>query len=189
MMSEKHDFARKSMTELNRLSVEELKSAPRNPVWVVLDSIRSRNNVGSVFRTADAFRIGGIYLCGHTPVPPHRDIFKTALGATETVPWEYHQDIHTLLGNLNANTATEIWAVEQTHHSTPLQNFPVFPPEKKIILVFGNEVSGVSDEALQHCSGSLEIPQWGNKHSLNISVSAGIVLWEALRNRITPVAS
>lgn len=182
-MSEHHSFARKSMPELKRLSVEELKTAPRNPVWVVLDSIRSRNNVGSVFRTADAFRIGGIYLCGHTPIPPHRDIFKTALGATETVPWEYHKDIHQLLETLGAEPNTEIWAVEQTHNSTPLQHFPLFPPEKKIVLIFGNEVSGVSDEALQHCVGCFEIPQWGNKHSLNISVSAGIVLWEALRKR------
>lgn len=166
------------------MSIEALKEAPRNKIWIVLDSVRSRNNVGSVFRTADAFRIGGIYLCGHTPIPPHRDIFKTALGATETVPWEHHQDIAALLQQLQEKEDSEIWAVEQTHNSSSLRQLSVVTSsEKQLILVFGNEVSGVSDEALQSCKGSLEIPQWGNKHSLNIAVSVGVVLWEAVRCR------
>ncbi|HET8573265.1 MAG TPA: TrmH family RNA methyltransferase [Edaphocola sp.] len=174
-------FPKKSMPELNRMSVEELKMAERNEIWVVLDSVRSRNNVGSFFRTADAFRLGGLYLCGHTPVPPHRDIFKTALGATETVPWTYRETIGDLLASLKAKGDHHIWAVEQTHNSTPLQDFPRIALPGKWVFVFGNEVSGVSDEALEHCAGSLEIPQWGHKHSFNVSVSAGMVLWEVLR--------
>lgn len=171
------------MAELHRMSVEELKSAPRGRVWMVLDDVRSRNNVGSIFRTADAFRVGGIFLCGHTPVPPHRDIFKTALGATETVPWKYYEDIAVLLKHIRENEEAEFWAVEQTHNSTPLQAFSkVRPKNKNLILIFGNEVSGVSNEALQYCKGTFEIPQWGNKHSLNIAVSAGIVLWEVMRS-------
>lgn len=171
------------MPELQRISVENLKNAPRNRVWLVLDGIRSRNNVGSVFRTADAFRVAGIFLCGVTPVPPHRDIFKTALGATETVPWKYYEDISKLLQHIQENEPAEFWAVEQTHNSTPLQDFSkAAPKDKNLILIFGNEVSGVSDEALAFCKGSFEIPQWGNKHSLNIAVSAGIVLWEVVRN-------
>lgn len=181
-MAQQSIFSKKTMAELNRIGVDELKDAPRNKVWIVLDSVRSRNNVGSVFRTADAFRVGGIYLCGHTPVPPHRDIFKTALGATETVPWEYHQDISALLQQLQAKEDAEVWAVEQTHNSTSLRELSAFSKHNNLILVFGNEVSGVSDEALQFCKGSLEIPQWGNKHSLNISVSVGVVLWEAVRS-------
>lgn len=168
------------MSELSRMSVEDLKTAERHDIWLVLDSIRSRNNVGSIFRTADAFRLGGIYLCGHTPVPPHRDIFKTALGATETVPWSYHENIDALLASLKAEDDNKIWAVEQTHNSTPLQEFSTIAVPGKWIFVLGNEVSGVSDEALQHCAGSLEIPQWGHKHSFNVSVSAGMVLWETL---------
>lgn len=170
------------MSELNRMSIEELKTTSRNNIRIVLDSVRSRNNVGSVFRTADAFCIDRIYLCGHTPVPPHRDIFKTALGATESVPWEYHPDITTLLKELQEQEDTEIWAVEQTHNSTTLGKMPAARTRNNLILIFGNEVSGVSDEALALCQGSFEIPQWGNKHSLNISVSVGIVLWEALRH-------
>ena len=169
------------MAELHRLSIAELKEAQRNRVWVVLDSVRSRNNVGAIFRTADAFRIGGLFLCGHTPRPPHRDIFKTALGATETVPWSYHEDISELLLPFSEDAGTDIWAVEQTHNSTPLQALPRVRTAKDLLLVFGNEVSGVSDEALRFCKGSLEIPQWGHKHSLNISVSAGVVLWEVVR--------
>lgn len=174
-------LSKKSMSELNRMSVEELKTAERHNIWLVLDSIRSRNNVGSIFRTADAFRLGGIYLCGHTPVPPHRDIFKTALGATETVPWQYHDNIETLLASLKMEGDTHLWALEQTHNSIPLQRFATIARPGKWIFVLGNEVSGVSDEALQHCVGSLEIPQWGNKHSFNVSVSTGILLWEVLR--------
>lgn len=174
-------LSKKTMSDLNRMSVEDLKTAERNDVWVVLDSIRSRNNVGSVFRTADAFLLGGLYLCGHTPVPPHRDIFKTALGATETVPWSYHGNIGDLLASLRAKDDYHIWAVEQTHNSTPLQDFSKIALPGKWVFVFGNEVSGVSEEALAHCAGSLEIPQWGHKHSFNVSVSAGMVLWEVLK--------
>lgn len=176
-------FTKKTMPELNRLSPEELKDLPHNQVWVALDSIRSRNNVGSVFRTSDAFRIGGLYLCGVTPVPPHRDIFKTALGATDSVPWEYHQDIGALLKQIKEKEPeTKIWAVEQTHNSTLLQDLEKhIKSSEKILLIFGNEVSGVSDEALQFCDGVFEIPQYGSKHSFNISVSVGISLWEVMR--------
>lgn len=173
------DLRKKTMEELNRLSLAELRDVERKNIWLVLDSVRSRNNVGSIFRTADAFRLGGIYLCGHTPKPPHRDIYKTALGATETVPWVYREDIPSLLDGLKGEA--NIWAVEQTHNSTMLQEFPKLSSNDKWVFIFGNEVSGVSDNALSYCEGSLEIPQWGHKHSLNISVSVGIVLWEVIR--------
>lgn len=167
------------MDELHRISLEELNSKERNPVWIILDNIRSRNNVGSVFRTADAFNISGILLCGVTPIPPHRDIQKTALGATDSVPWQYFEDCESAIASLK-NEGVEIWGVEQTHNSIEL-NQSAELKNKKIALIFGNEVSGVSDEALNLCNGILEIPQWGTKHSLNISVSVGITVWELVR--------
>jgi tRNA G18 (ribose-2'-O)-methylase SpoU len=167
------------MEELNRISAEEARSSSRLPFRIVLDDVRSMNNVGAVFRTADAFNAGEIALCGVTPRPPHRDIHKTALGATDSVPWQYFENIEDTLKQFR-DEGYEIWAVEQTQHSTSLQDCP-FSARDKIVLIFGNEVHGVSDKALAFCKGSLEIPQWGAKHSLNISVSVGVVLWELTR--------
>lgn len=173
------NLQKKTMEELNRPSIEELAEIKKQNIWIILDNIRSMNNVGSVFRTADAFNIQGIMLCGLTPKPPHRDIQKTALGATDSVYWEYHQNVEMAIHKLKEKSI-EIWAIEQTHHSVPLEKFQ-FSDSKQIALIFGNEVHGVSDSALSLCKGSLEIKQWGAKHSLNISVTAGIVLWEFVR--------
>ncbi|MDO6432462.1 RNA methyltransferase [Flavitalea sp. BT771] len=167
------------MDELGRLSVDEFRQSEKMPVVIVLDNIRSMHNVGSVFRTADAFLIRGIYLCGYTPRPPHRDIHKTALGATETVEWKYFQDIREALQQLKEE-GYKVFAVEQVERSIPLQELTA-QHSGKTVVVFGNEVSGVGEEALKLCDGSVEIPQWGMKHSLNISIAAGIVLWELAR--------
>ncbi len=169
------------MDELKRLSNEDIQHAEKQPIIVILDDIRSMHNVGSAFRTCDAFRIGALYLCGYTPQPPHRDIHKTALGATETVNWQYFTT------TLDAvNTAKEegykIIAIEQAHNSTMLDKYNVTLGEK-IALVFGNEVGGVSEEVMKVADECIEIPQWGSKHSLNISVSLGVVLWEMVRGR------
>jgi 23S rRNA (guanosine2251-2'-O)-methyltransferase len=179
-MTEAQKPTKKTMDELGRLTPEEAKNAERFPIWIVLDDVRSMHNVGSVFRTADAFHAAGILLCGFTPQPPHRDIHKTALGATETVPWQYTQKITEGLKNLHEQGYT-LYAVEQVHDSMSLQQAAGILGKEKIALVFGNEVMGVSEAALELCQGSIEIPQWGSKHSLNISVSAGIVLWEIMR--------
>ncbi|HTX89149.1 MAG TPA: RNA methyltransferase [Bacteroidales bacterium] len=164
--------------ELNRLSVENFKASPKLPVVLVLDQVRSHFNVGSVFRTADAFRAEAIHLCGITGTPPHREIHKTALGATDSVHWEYYPSTKDSLSILKKK-GYRIFAVEQTDASIPLQKFD---PGKtgKIALVFGNEVRGIEEEALAMTEGSIEIPQYGTKHSLNLSVTAGIVLWEML---------
>lgn len=169
------------MDELQRAEAGSINEDSRFPVFVVLDDVRSMHNVGSAFRTADAFHAKGIYLCGFTPRPPHRDIHKTALGATETVPWKYEENISTAIENLKED-GYEIWAVEQVHNSISLQDCH-FANDKKIALVFGNEVTGVSDTALALCNGCIEIPQWGTKHSLNISVTVGVVLWEMVKTR------
>ena len=170
------------MAELNRKSVEDFKTADKIPIVVVLDNIRSMHNVGSVFRTADAFLLQGIYLCGFTPQPPHRDINKTALGATESVEWKYFPSTTQGIQMLKAD-GFRIYAAEQTENSILLQNAEVFN-DRKIAIVFGNEVDGVGNETLMLCDGSIEIPQHGMKHSLNISVAAGIILWELVRTRI-----
>lgn len=170
-----------SMKELNRKSVNEFKGSEKIPVVVVLDNIRSMHNVGSVFRTADAFLLKAIYLCGYTPQPPHRDIHKTALGATETVEWKYHPGATDAILELREAGYT-IFAIEQVEKSIALHQFESATYEK-LAVVFGNEVSGVGEEVLKLCDGWIEIPQWGMKHSLNISVAAGIVLWELVRNR------
>jgi len=167
------------MDELHRLSVNEFRQSEKTPVVVVLDNIRSMHNVGSVFRTADAFLVRGVYLCGYTPQPPHRDIHKTALGATETVEWRYFAKAEEAILSLKEE-GIPVYAVEQTDGSVPLQEFAAGGP---VAVVFGNEVSGVGDAALSLCDGSIEIPQWGMKHSLNISIAAGIVLWELVRGR------
>jgi len=170
-----------SMDQLGRMSVEEFKQAEKNPVIVVLDNIRSMHNVGSVFRTADAFLLEGICLCGYTPQPPHRDIHKTALGATESVDWFYTATTMEAVQQLKQN-GYKIFAIEQAEGSVSLEKFQ--QGNEKIAVVFGNEVEGVDSEVLQHCDGCIEIPQLGMKHSLNISVAAGIVLWELVRARL-----
>lgn len=162
--------------ELERLSVSEYKEAEKHPVAVVLDNIRSMNNVGSVFRSADAFRVSQVFLCGITARPPHRDIQKTALGATESVPWEYTQTTLEAITKLKKD-GYKVWAIEQVDTSLDLRNFAPQAGEKHAF-VLGNEVFGVEEEVVKACDGCLEIPQFGTKHSLNISVTAGIVLWD-----------
>lgn len=171
------------MDELNRLSVNEFRQSEKMPIVVVLDNIRSMHNVGSVFRTADAFLVQGIYLCGFTPQPPHRDIHKTALGATETVKWAYFDTTVSAVRALREEGYT-VFAVEQAEGSIPLQEVCMrfSGGSGPLAVIFGNEVEGVGAEALALCDGAIEIPQWGMKHSLNISVAAGIVLWELVRD-------
>jgi tRNA G18 (ribose-2'-O)-methylase SpoU len=164
-----------SMTELGRLSASDHKTATKYPLVVVLDNVRSMHNVGSVFRSADAFAVEKILLCGFTPQPPHRDIHKTALGATETVLWQYHPQTLEAVQLLVSQGYTAV-AVEQTNQSTLLQQFQ-WNGQQPLALIFGNEVTGVSDEVLALCAQAIEIPQWGTKHSINISVAAGIVMY------------
>jgi len=166
------------MEELGRLSPEEIKESEKHPIIVILDDVRSMHNVGSVFRTCDAFAVQALYLCGYTPCPPHRGIHKTALGATDTVAW---QNFTTTIDAVTAarQDGYRIMAVEQAHNSTLLHNLNW--TNEKIALVFGNEVTGVNDDVLLAADGCIEIPQWGSKHSLNISVSVGAVLWEMVR--------
>jgi 23S rRNA (guanosine2251-2'-O)-methyltransferase len=172
------------MDELNRKSVAEFKQAEKNPVIVVLDNIRSMHNVGSVFRTADAFLMEAIFLCGYTPRPPHRDIHKTALGATETVDWMYFDTTLEAIKVLKQR-GYKIFAIEQVEGSISLENFS--QPNEKLAVIFGNEVTGVDANLLSLCDGCIEIPQWGMKHSLNISVAAGIVLWELSEHRFNGI--
>ena len=169
------------MDDLNRLSVEESQESRRHPFIVILDDIRSMHNVGSVFRTCDAFWAENIYLCGYTPCPPHRDIHKTALGATETVPWQHFTS--TLDAVTHARSlGYHICCIEQVHGSIGLAQAHTLPA--KTAFVFGNEVSGVAAEVISASDACLEIPQWGSKHSLNISVTVGVVLWELVRGII-----
>jgi len=165
--------------ELGRLSVGEFKEASKIPVVIVLDNIRSQNNIGSVFRTADAFRMMGIVLCGITATPPHREIHKTALGATESVHWEYFQDTVTAITGLKERGYL-ILSVEQAEGALSLENIQLYP-DQKYALVFGHEVRGVEQKVLDLSDHCIEIPQYGTKHSLNISVAAGIVIWEVFR--------
>ncbi|HKK11071.1 MAG TPA: RNA methyltransferase [Bacteroidales bacterium] len=164
-----------SLQELNRLSPEEYKTRDKHPVVVVLDNIRSANNTGSFFRTSDAFAIEKIFLCGITASPPHRDIQKTAIGATNSVDWEYVKSTVLAVQELKAK-GYQIISVEQCDGSLSLDSYSV-NDNIKTAYVFGNEVSGVSQEIIDLSDSCLEIPQWGTKHSLNVSVSAGIVLW------------
>lgn len=168
------------MDELPRKSRSEFREAGKMPVILLLENIRSMHNVGSVFRTADAFLAESIYLCGYTPQPPHRDIHKTALGATETVEWKYAVNPMAALGILKT-AGYRIVGVEQVIGSVPLQFFK-WQAGEKLVLVFGNEVDGVSEEVLAFCDECIEIPQFGMKHSLNVSVAAGMVLWELVRS-------
>ncbi|WP_289038880.1 RNA methyltransferase [uncultured Zobellia sp.] len=162
--------------ELNRLDVEAFKKAEKSPIVIVLDNIRSLNNIGSVFRTADAFLIEKIYLCGITAQPPHKDIRKTALGATESVVWEYRENTVDLVNSLTLDGYT-VLAIEQAENAVMLNEL-IVDADKKYALVFGNEVKGVSQEVVNASHAVVEIPQYGTKHSLNISVSAGVVVWD-----------
>ncbi len=166
-------------SELNRLSIEEFKKSGKTPLVVVLDNIRSLNNIGSVFRTSDAFLIEKIILCGITAKPPHKDIHKTALGATESVNWEYAESTIDAVNKLK-DEGYIIVSIEQTEKAIMLQNFKI-EKNKKYAVIFGNEVKGVQQEIVNLSNFSIEIPQYGTKHSFNISVSAGIVLWEFFR--------
>jgi tRNA G18 (ribose-2'-O)-methylase SpoU len=166
-------------SELKRLNIEEFKKSDKTPIIVILDNIRSLNNIGSVFRTSDAFLIEKIILCGITAQPPHKDIHKTALGATESISWEYINDTIEAIKKLKEEGYI-ILSIEQTEKAIMLQDFK---PEKneKYVVVFGNEVKGVQQEVVNLSDYAIEIPQYGTKHSFNISVSAGIVLWEMFR--------
>lgn len=168
-----------SLDELNRINVEEFKGAEKLPVCIILDNIRSLHNVGAAFRTADAFRIEKIWLCGITGTPPHREINKAALGATESVDWAHRSEIVSLVNELKRSGYT-ILAAEQTDKSIFLNEYK---PKKnrKVAVVFGNEVNGISDEILPLVDECIEIPQFGTKHSLNVSVSIGIVVWELFK--------
>jgi len=170
-------------SELDRKSVEDFKEAPKTPLIIILDDIRSLHNIGSVFRTSDAFLIEKIYLCGITAIPPNKEIHKTALGATETVAWEYQKDVLSVIENLKKEQVA-VFAVEQVENAILLQHFNV-DKTKKYALVFGNEVYGVSQKAVEICDGTIEIPQLGTKHSLNVSVSAGIVVWDLFQKLLS----
>ncbi len=163
-------------SELNRLDIETFKTTTKTPIIVVLDNIRSLNNIGSVFRTSDAFLVEKIYLCGITAQPPHKDIQKTALGSTDSVNWEYRKDTLKLVEDLKKEGIC-IAAIEQAEDAVMLNEYSP-EPNKRIALVFGNEVKGVSQEVVNASDTVIEIPQFGTKHSLNIAVSAGILIWD-----------
>lgn len=163
-------------SELDRKSVDDFKEAIKTPLIIVLDDIRSLHNIGSVFRTSDAFLVEKIYLCGITATPPNKEIHKTALGATETVAWEYAKDVLEVIEQLKSENVS-VFAIEQVENAVFLNDF-IVEKNTKYALVFGNEVYGVSQKAIEICNGTIEIPQLGTKHSLNISVSAGIVVWD-----------
>ena len=163
-------------SELDRKSVEEFKKSEKTPLILVLDDIRSLNNIGSVFRTADAFLVEKIFLCGITATPPNKEIHKTALGATETVEWNYFKTVEEAIVELRGENV-QVWSIEQVENAVMLNEFEV-KENQKYALIFGNEVKGVSEKAIELSDGSIEVPQLGTKHSLNISVSAGIVIWD-----------
>ena len=172
-----------SMEELNRKSVEEFRQSEKMPVVAVLENVRSAYNVGSVFRTADAFLLEAVYLCGYTAFPPHKEIRKTALGAEETVSWKHFKKVDEALEELKT-LGYKIYAVEQVENSKKLNEVKMGEGEK-IAVVFGNEVTGVEQTTIEKCEGCIEIPQAGMKHSLNIAVAAGVVLWELVRGKIS----
>ena len=169
-------YRKLKITELNRISVEAFKEADKLPLVVVLDNVRSLHNIGSVFRTSDAFRVECICLCGITAVPPHAEIHKTALGAEDTVDWKYYQNTVDAVDELKQNGYT-VFSIEQAEGSTMLDKWGM-DRNKKYAIVFGNEVKGVEQEVINHSDGCIEIPQYGTKHSLNVSVTAGIVIYE-----------
>ena len=170
------------MDELNRLSPEEFKAAQKNKIIIILDNIRSMHNVGSVFRTADAFAVEKIILCGITARPPHRDIEKSALGATNTVVWEYEESTLDVVERLK-KSGYQVLAIEQTEDSTELQDFE-FKYNSPYAIVLGNEVDGVQQEVINACEGCIEIPQFGTKHSFNVSVTTGIVMWQVYTSHL-----
>lgn len=167
------------ITEMNRLTADEFKEQPKTPLVVVLDNVRSLHNVGSVFRTADAFLVEAVYLCGITSTPPHAEIHKTALGAENTVDWKYYEDTHAALDELKARGYT-IFAIEQAKGSTLLTELELDLTQKYVV-VLGNEVKGVQQSVVSACDSCIEIPQFGTKHSLNVSVTGGIIIWEMFR--------
>jgi tRNA G18 (ribose-2'-O)-methylase SpoU len=178
-LNEDTGFRKLDMDELNRLSVDEYHKTGKLPVIVILDNIRSCHNIGSVFRTSDALLIEKIFLCGITATPPNKEIHKTALDAEKSVLWEYAEDSLEVVKNLQSS-GYRVFAIEQVENSISLPEFKV-DVQEKIALVFGNELKGVQQSVINQCNGAIEIPQYGTKHSLNISVSAGIVLWELTR--------
>lgn len=171
-----------SMDELNRKTVEEFKRSTKTPVIAVLENIRSAYNVGSVFRTADAFLLQAIYITGYTCTPPHKEIKKTALGAEESVDWKHFTNAYEAITELK-NNGYKVYAIEQALNSQQLQLID-FNSNEKIAVIFGNEVTGVEQTTIEQCDGCIEIPQLGMKHSLNIATAAGVVLWEIVRDRI-----
>ena len=171
---------KRSLNELGRKSVDEFKRSEKVPVIAVLENVRSAYNVGSVFRTADAFLIEAVYLCGYTAFPPHKEIKKTALGAEETVRWKHFRNPADAIAELRAQEYA-VYAVEQAEESFALHEFR---PLGKIAVIFGNEVTGVEQDTIAQTDGCIEIPQWGMKHSLNIATAAGIVLWELVKGRV-----
>jgi 23S rRNA (guanosine2251-2'-O)-methyltransferase len=164
---------------LHRKTISENIVSSKLNISIVLDNVRSAQNVGSVFRSSDAFNVATIYLCGITAIPPNKEILKTALGATESVKWEHHEDTESLINQLKKEDYC-VLSIEQTSHATMLNNFS-FSPTKNYALIFGNEVEGVGQHIIDMSNEVIEIPQFGSKHSLNIAVSAGIVLWEAVK--------
>ncbi len=170
------EYRKLKNSELNRKSIEEFKNAAKTPIIIILDNIRSLNNIGSVFRTADAFLIEKIYLCGITAVPPHKDIQKTALGATESVVWEYAEDSLEVVKKLQAEEVN-VLAIEQAENAVFLNDFEI-QPNTRYAIVFGNEVKGVQQSIVNASDTVIEIPQVGTKHSLNIAVSTGVVVWD-----------
>jgi len=164
--------------DLDRLSPQDFKSSGKAPIYIVLDNIRSAQNVGSVFRTMDAFRCAKLYICGISAVPPHREINKTALGSTQSVEWVYFEKTSDALSDLKSKDV-DVFAVEQTQNAVLLNDFKI-DHSRKTAFIFGNEVSGVDQEIVNNADGAIEIPQYGSKHSLNISVCAGIVIWHAV---------
>ncbi|MBR5729888.1 MAG: RNA methyltransferase [Prevotella sp.] len=178
---EGHRVGRKLRTiEMNRISVEEFKAAEKMPLVVVLDDVRSMYNIGSVFRTCDAFRVEAIYLCGITACPPHQEIHKTALGAEDSVSWRYFKTAQEAVEQLHKD-GYFVWSVEQCEGSVKLNAYPL-SPSRRVAIIFGNEVKGVHQEVIDMSDGCLEIPQFGTKHSMNVSVTAGIVIWEFARH-------
>lgn len=170
------------MDELNRVTTEQFKAQSKIPLVVVLDNVRSMYNVGSLFRTCDAFSVSNLYLCGITACPPHKEISKTALGATESVDWRHFSSTNDAISELKSQ-GFRVFAVEQVDTSISLQDFKI-EADDKIAIVLGNEVFGVDDEALALCDGAIEIPQNGTKHSLNVSIAGGIVIWELFKMMI-----
>ena len=167
-------------SELGRIEINEFKKTPKTPLIIILDDIRSLNNIGSIFRTSDAFLIEKIYLCGITACPPNKDIHKTALGSTESVDWEYSENIEDLVKNLQKEKIF-IWSVEQADDSKKLGNLTI-SRNIKHALIFGNEVKGISQSVVNLSNDVIEVPQFGTKHSLNVSICSGILIWEFFKN-------